>query len=214
MLAVALVGLSATDCGNRTSDVIGGPGPTQRSITVAQGKHVVIPTTPFDRSLVWGRVTGIRTGYLSPQGTYHAPLTLPTEPNFVVEATNGGWTETVLVQLVAGPVEDQDCQAPGQPDPRIEAHASPPVEQLPEAVLRVSPTYPDLAREAGVDGTVILKALVCACGDVMDIGVEKSIPMLDQAAIDAVRQWYFIPATNDGEPVATWVTVPVKFSLH
>jgi len=88
------------------------------------------------------------------------------------------------------------------------------VEELPEAVTRVTPVYPDLAREAGVDGTVMVQALVGKDGKVRDVRVVKSIPMLDESAKAAVRQWVFKPALSNNKPVAVWVGVPVKFSLH
>lgn len=88
------------------------------------------------------------------------------------------------------------------------------VEELPEAVTRVPPTYPDLAREAGVDGTVMVQALVGKDGKVKDVRVVKSIPMLNESAKAAVRQWVFKPALSNNKPVAVWVGVPVKFSLH
>ncbi len=88
------------------------------------------------------------------------------------------------------------------------------VEELPEAVTRVPPQYPDIAREAGVDGTVQVQALVGKDGHVKDVRVMKSIPMLDAAATSAVKQWVFKPALSNNKPVAVWVAVPVKFSLH
>jgi len=88
------------------------------------------------------------------------------------------------------------------------------VEELPEAVTRVAPQYPDIAREAGVDGTVLVQALVGKDGKVHDVRVQKSIPMLDAAAIAAVKAWVFKPALSNNKPVAVWVAVPVKFSLH
>jgi protein TonB len=88
------------------------------------------------------------------------------------------------------------------------------VEELPEAVTRVAPQYPDLAREASVDGTVMVQALVGKDGRVKDTRVVKSIPMLDAAAVAAVRQWVFKPALSNNKPVAVWVAVPVNFTLH
>ena len=88
------------------------------------------------------------------------------------------------------------------------------VEELPEPITRVQPIYPDLAREAGVDGTVMVQALVGKDGKVKDVRVVKSIPMLDENAKAAVRQWVFKPALSNNKPVAVWVGVPVKFSLH
>jgi len=88
------------------------------------------------------------------------------------------------------------------------------VEELPEAITKVAPLYPDLAREASVDGTVMVQALVGKDGRVRDTRVVKSIPMLDAAAVAAVRQWVFKPALSNNKPVAVWVAVPVKFTLH
>jgi protein TonB len=88
------------------------------------------------------------------------------------------------------------------------------VEELPEVVTRVQPVYPDLARDAGVDGTVQVQALVGKDGRVKDVKVTKSIQMLDAAAIAAVRQWVFKPALSNNKPVAVWIAVPVRFTLN
>ena len=88
------------------------------------------------------------------------------------------------------------------------------VEELPEAITQVKPQYPDIAREAGVDGTVLVQALVGKDGRVKDVRVVKTIPMLEAAAVAAVKQWVFKPALSNNKPVAVWVAVPVKFSLH
>jgi periplasmic protein TonB len=88
------------------------------------------------------------------------------------------------------------------------------VEELPEVVTKVPPEYPDLARSAGVDGTVNVQALVGKDGRVKDTRVVKSIPMLDEAALKAVRQWVFKPALSNNKPVAVWVAVPVRFTLN
>lgn len=51
-------------------------------------------------------------------------------------------------------------------------------------------------------------------GTVSDTRITGSIPELDAAAAQAVRQWRFKPAQSKGQPVAVWVAVPIKFSLH
>jgi protein TonB len=88
------------------------------------------------------------------------------------------------------------------------------VEELPEAVSTVRPVYPDIAREAGVDGLVTVQALVGKDGKVKDTRVVKSIPMLDDAAVNAVKQYVFKPALSNNKPVAVWVAVPIRFSLQ
>jgi len=88
------------------------------------------------------------------------------------------------------------------------------VEDLPEAITKVPPAYPDDAIRARIQGTVLVQALVGADGHVKDTRVTKSIPRLDDAAVACVRQWIFKPALSKGRPVAVWVAVPVKFTLH
>ena len=65
-----------------------------------------------------------------------------------------------------------------------------------------------------MDGVVMVQALVGKDGHVKDTRVVKSIPMLDASAVAAVKQWVFKPALSNNKPVAVWVAVPVKFSLH
>ena len=88
------------------------------------------------------------------------------------------------------------------------------VEELPEAVTKVNPNYPDIAREAQVEGKVVVQALVGKDGKVKDTRIQVSVPMLDKAAEDAVKQWVFKPALANNKPVAVWVAVPVSFKLH
>ncbi|HEY2953733.1 MAG TPA: energy transducer TonB [Candidatus Eisenbacteria bacterium] len=83
------------------------------------------------------------------------------------------------------------------------------VDELPEAVTKVAPTYPEL--NPNLDATVMLSALVLEDGTVGDVRVVKSVRMLDEAAIAAVRQWRFKPARAKGVPVAVWVAIPVRF---
>lgn len=88
-------------------------------------------------------------------------------------------------------------------------------DEAPEVLTRVESEYPDIAKEAGVDGTVKLKVLVCSNGSIHDVQVVrgKSVPMLEAAAISSVRKWRFKPARNRGFPVAAWFPVDVKFEL-
>ncbi len=88
------------------------------------------------------------------------------------------------------------------------------VTELPVAIERAAPVYPDAARERGVSGTVMVQALVLADGSVAETRIVRSIPELDTAAAEAVRKWRFKPAMNGQVPVAVWVATPIKFSLH
>ena len=88
------------------------------------------------------------------------------------------------------------------------------VDVLPEAITKVPPVYPDSARSLGLSGTVTVQAYVKTDGTVGATRILDSVRGLDEAAAAAVVQWRFKPATAKGQPVAWWVSVPVKFSLH
>jgi protein TonB len=79
----------------------------------------------------------------------------------------------------------------------------------------VKPRYPDSARRRGIEGTVIVKAYVTEQGRVKEVQVEQSTGHadLDQAAVEAVGRWRFDPARRGRQPVALWVSIPVKFVL-
>jgi protein TonB len=75
----------------------------------------------------------------------------------------------------------------------------------------VKPVYPALAQNAGVTGAVIIEATIGADGRVVDAKVLRSIPLLDQAALDAVRQWEYKPTFLNGVAVPVVMTVTVNF---
>ncbi len=85
------------------------------------------------------------------------------------------------------------------------------VEELPEPVKRVQPVMPSDAASRGLEGFVLVQALVGREGRVLRTQVTKSVPGLDDAAVAAVRQWEFEPARSNNRPVAVWVAVPVRF---
>ena len=84
----------------------------------------------------------------------------------------------------------------------------------PQKIKDVKPVYPDDARAARVQGIVILEVIVGQDGSVTDAQVLRSVPMLDQAALEAVRQWAFTPTLLNGMPVSVIMTVTVNFALY
>jgi protein TonB len=78
----------------------------------------------------------------------------------------------------------------------------------------VAPVYPVIAKNAHVQGLVILEAVLNVQGRVESVRVLRSIPLLDQAALDAVEQWRFTPALLNGQPVPVVMTVTVNFTLQ
>ena len=86
--------------------------------------------------------------------------------------------------------------------------------KAPVVVSRVEPVYTEVARKARISGIVIVEALVDKNGTVRDVNVLKPLAFgLDQAAIDAVKQWKFMPALKNGEPVDVAFNLTVNFKL-
>jgi TonB family protein len=84
----------------------------------------------------------------------------------------------------------------------------------PTKTVHVSPIYPDEALRARVQGVVIVEARIEADGRILHARILRSIPMLDQATLDAVKQWEFTPTLQDGSPVPVMMTMTVQFSLQ
>lgn len=89
-----------------------------------------------------------------------------------------------------------------------------PLEVMPEPIQQVPPTYPPILREAGIEGQVLLDLIVESDGSVGEIRVANSDHHeFEPAAITAVRQWRFKPATRNGEPMRATMRLPVVFRL-
>ncbi len=86
--------------------------------------------------------------------------------------------------------------------------------QPPTKVHHVAPEYPALARASRVGGVVILEAVIAEDGAVREVRVLRSVPLLDAAAAQAVRQWRFNPTRLNGQPVPIVMTVTVAFALQ
>jgi protein TonB len=87
--------------------------------------------------------------------------------------------------------------------------------KAPEILSRVEPRYTDIARHSGTEGVVVLQAVIDEDGRVTNLSVIKGLPMgLEQAAVDAVRQWRFKAATLQGRPVKVYYNLTVRFSIQ
>ena len=127
----------------------------------------------------------------------------------VVGGVEGGIEGGVLGGVLGGMVTDV-MPPPAPPKPRRVGGDI----QAPALVHRVEPDYPSVAVSAKVTGTVILEATVNESGAVTNLTVLRSIPLLDTAAMRAVRQWRYQPLVLNGVPAPFILTVTVTFSLR
>jgi protein TonB len=120
------------------------------------------------------------------------------------------------VGFIAGPITTGPPEAPpkiDKPAPdlpiRVGGLIRPPVK-----LSGSQPVYPPIAQSARVQGVVIVEATIGTDGHVINAKVLRSIPLLDTAALDAVRTWSYSPTLLNGIPVAVIMTVTVQFSLN
>jgi len=118
-----------------------------------------------------------------------------------VQTSSGG----VLSFGVIGPTENRPL-VDGMAPVRVGGSV-----RQPEKLVNVEPVLPETAARAGIRGIVILEATIGVDGTVKDARVLRSIPLLDAAALDAVRQWRFAPTILNGQAVPVIMTVPVPF---
>lgn len=130
----------------------------------------------------------------------------PGPPGSGVEPTSTGTVEGLGVPaaLPPPPPPPPVRQEPVRPGGKI---------RPPAKVVHVAPQYPANARAARVEGIVIIEATIDRFGNVESAAVLRSIPLLDQAALDAVRQWKFTPTLLNGVAVPVVMTVTVNFRL-
>jgi periplasmic protein TonB len=140
-----------------------------------------------------------------------------TEPVSAVESTLPSSNDGILPpapQGTAAPVAEPVVAAPPPPPP-----PPPPVIEAKEGANYLKnprPPYPHLAQREGWQGLAVLRVRVLADGRPAGATVQKSAGhgVLDDAAIEAVKGWTFVPATQGGQPIAGWVTVPIDFRLQ
>lgn len=130
-----------------------------------------------------------------------------------VEGVTGGVTGEVVPTKPAEPVPAEKAAEAAKALMLIEAIKATGEIKPPRLIKKVDPVYPEEARKDGVEGTVILEVTTDKSGKVARVRVLRSVPLLDQAAIDAVKQWVYEPVVIDGEPKPIVFTVTVTFRL-
>jgi protein TonB len=152
---------------------------------------------------------------LTPQDSILPETPRPVEPigpmDFDVAGDPNGGGVVPGSMVVGDPLPPPPRPEP--PAPR-QAHRVGGDIRPPRKVQDVTPRYPPIAREAGVEGLVILEATISEDGAVQNVRVLRGQPLLDQAAVDAVRQWRFTPTLLNGQPVPVVMTVTVSFTLN
>lgn len=132
--------------------------------------------------------------------------------------------QPVLAVSSSAPTTSSFVVAAQPPAPPPQPIAAPPAPPAPLVAARFDadylhnpkPVYPALARRQGEEGKVLLKVRVSAQGAALDVAISKSsgYGRLDNAALEAVAQWRFVPAKRGDETVDSSVIVPITFALE
>jgi protein TonB len=139
-----------------------------------------------------------------------APAEIPAEDlGLDADWVDGGVDTGGVPDGALGGVEGGMPGAPAEKPIRVGGEV-----QAPKKLKDVLPEYPVMARNARVEGTVILEAVIDSRGTVADVRVLKSIPLLDEAAVEAVKQWRYQATLLNGEAVPVVMTVTVNFGLE
>mgnify|MGYP006268619849 CR=1 FL=1 len=122
----------------------------------------------------------------------------------------GGQAGGVLGGIIGGAMSSSLPPPPKEAPKRIRVGGQ--VQQA-SLINKVTPIYPALAKQARIQGTVRLHAIIAKDGSVQELQVMGGHPLLVQAALDAVRQWRYRPTLLNGEPVEVDTTIDVVFTL-
>jgi len=146
--------------------------------------------------------------------------TIPPKP--VIAATSTSAESTIAQPVEAPPAPA--VVAAANPAPAATASPNSTADDAPVTLPHLNadylnnpaPDYPPASRELGEQGRVLLRAMINIDGMVAQVVLRKSsgFDRLDQAALDTVKNWRFVPAQRGEQKVSAWVVVPVAFSLE
>lgn len=137
----------------------------------------------------------------------------PARPKIPIESDDEDIPEDLTIEETEVDFSEEIEDLPPPPEeeePIVPFYA---LSDKPVVIKRVAADYPELAKKAGIEGTVVLKVLVNTKGDVEDVEVLKSHPLLDESAIVAARQFKFKPGKQRDRFVKVWMSIPFTFKL-
>jgi len=148
----------------------------------------------------------------------------PSRPSIPIEVEDDDLLDDVTIEMSSDISSYEAWDAP--PPPPEEDNGGPrvrfiPYDEAPEpiggfAAIQRNVVYPEIAQEAGIEGTVVIQAFVNEFGKVTDCVVLKGVPNtgLDEAAIDAIKKTRFKPAKQRDRNVGVYISIPVIFKLQ
>lgn len=137
----------------------------------------------------------------------------PSRPSIPVESEDEDLLDDVTIEETEIDLE-MVIDAPPPPPEEDEIFEFFAVSEKPSIIHKEVPKFPDFAKRAGIEGTVIVMCTISKTGKVIDAKIYKSIPMLDEAALEAAKKCTFKPAKQRDKFVKVKMTLPFQFKLR
>ncbi len=137
----------------------------------------------------------------------------PSRPSIPVETEDDDILDDVTIEETEVEFEPLDELAPPPPPMEDEVFEFFAVSEKPVITHKQTPIYPDLARKAGIEGTVVVTVTIGKTGKVENAKIFKSLPMLDESALVAARKCVFKPAKQRDKFVKVKMNIPFRFKL-
>jgi protein TonB len=191
------------------------PLPVSRALNIVEARSVPGPPPPPEtRRPPAPRVNSDAAPVEAPTGILPERQVEPGDP--WASAPDG---VGVLGGVPGGLMSDAAIQAPAvapppPPPQRRQAYRPGGEVSEPKKVLHVPPVYPPIALSAGVQGVVILEATISENGTIENVRTLRSHPLLERAAVEAVKRWRYTPTRLNGQPVPIILTVTVNFMIE
>ena len=137
----------------------------------------------------------------------------PARPSVPVESEDEDIADDLTIEETdLDNFEAWDAPPPPPEGPRVKFI---PYDDPPQPLSNIRPVYPEIAQEAGIEGTVVVQVFIDKKGRVQDTIILKGIPNtgLDEAAVTAIRKTRFRPAKQRERAVGVWISIPVNFRL-
>jgi protein TonB len=138
----------------------------------------------------------------------------PSRPSIPVEADEDDVLDDVTIEDTNVDIQAMDNLPPPPPPEDEEIFEFFAVSEKPEITHKQTPVYPDLAKKAGIEGTVVVTVTIGKTGLVEDANIFKSQPMLDESALAAARKCKFKPAKQRDKFVKVKMNIPFLFRLN
>jgi TonB family protein len=181
-------------------------GRRAEGITMAQ-RAVALKPSDIGTRLSLARLLANEKRYIDAFAHAHAARELSAESGSPREA------DDLIAKIIAAAIADEPPPPAPAPNPPGAVHVGGSVK-TPNKTKNVAPSYPPLAAAAKVQGVVVVELVIGPDGKVIDARVLRAQPLLNQAALDAVRLWEFEPPVVDGKPGTVIMSTALNFAAQ